>query len=193
MRIVDLWARSLPFPLSVRKGAMRDILRDRTRAWPAGRGNQARRRAGQLAGRQQDSGFYLVPPAEAQPAEPVPVQPAEAPEALACPDTVCPDGPTCPDPVCIEERRKRGIESFELMRQSLEAGVQVVSAPQLFPTPAIIAGKILALADIRPGQRVLEPSAGTGALLELLDRKACEVVAVEINLALADALHGPAS
>jgi hypothetical protein len=41
------------------------------------------------------------------------------------------------------------------------AGVRVVSAPQLFPTPAALARRVVDLADIQPGMTVLEPSAGT--------------------------------
>ena len=54
------------------------------------------------------------------------------------------------------------------MRQSLAAGVRAFSAPQLFPTPAAIARRMIELAAPGPGMRVLEPSAGTGSLLEAL-------------------------
>lgn len=72
---------------------------------------------------------------------------------------------------------------IEAMRDQLKAGVQVVSAPQLFPTPPSLAARMVELADIEPGMRVLEPSAGTGRILEQLP-EGCEVVAVEINAAL---------
>jgi hypothetical protein len=45
------------------------------------------------------------------------------------------------------------------------AGVQVVTAPGLFPTPPKLATRMAALAKIEPGHRVLEPSAGTGNLV----------------------------
>lgn len=51
------------------------------------------------------------------------------------------------------------------------------------PTPADLAARMVELADIEPGMRVLEPSAGTGRILEQLP-EGCEVVAVEINAAL---------
>ncbi len=57
---------------------------------------------------------------------------------------------------------------FEAMKASLRAGVQVVTANQLFPTPAPLAVRVATLADIQPGNRVLEPSAGTGSLLGAL-------------------------
>jgi len=74
----------------------------------------------------------------------------------------------------------------------LRARVQVVSAPQLFPTPAPLAARMVGMAGIMPGHAVLEPSAGTGRILEALDA-ACpvaslSVTAAELNHALAAAL-----
>ena len=71
---------------------------------------------------------------------------------------VDPPGPT-PEPP------KPKKEDFEAMEKTLDAGVQTVSAPQLFPTPAPIAERMVEIADIQPGNRVLEPSAGTGVIL----------------------------
>lgn len=73
------------------------------------------------------------------------------------------------------------------MRDQLKQGIKVVSAPQLFPTPVELAARMVALADIRPGMRVLEPSAGTGRILNALPNN-CEIVAVEINASLVSAL-----
>ena len=56
----------------------------------------------------------------------------------------------------------------------------IVTAPQLFVTPTDLAARVATLADLAPGQRVLEPSAGTGALLDHIP-EGCEVIAVEIN------------
>ena len=85
---------------------------------------------------------------------------------------------------------------IEGMRASLEAGVAVAVVPQLFPTPREVAEMVVDLAQIEPGQRVLEPSAGTGALLGAIGGRMFghnpergEVVAVEINQALADRLR----
>lgn len=49
---------------------------------------------------------------------------------------------------------------------------------------------MLALADLRPGHRILEPSAGTGALLAAIDAAGggSTTVAVELDRALAEAL-----
>lgn len=76
---------------------------------------------------------------------------------------------------------------IEQLREQVKAGVQVVSAPNLFPTPKEIARRLAELAEIRPGMRVLEPSAGTGQLLEALTQleafccPGLQIVAVEIN------------
>lgn len=82
---------------------------------------------------------------------------------------------------------------FDKMRDSLKAGVKVVTAPQLFPTPDEVAGDMVRLADIEPGFRILEPNAGTGKLIEAVFRAraegSVEITAVEINQALAAALR----
>jgi phospholipid N-methyltransferase len=82
---------------------------------------------------------------------------------------------------------------FEAMRAALKnGGVQVVVAPQLFPTPASLADEAAELLDLQPGNRLLEPSAGTGALIDAARRVAgsdLEVVAVEISGPLCQALE----
>lgn len=91
-------------------------------------------------------------------------------------------------------------EAFAALRAQLRAGVQVVSAPQLFPTPATLAARMVDVANIPAGARVLEPSAGTGAILAQFPGLspfgasyrhtwAGDVVAVEINHTLADNLQ----
>lgn len=91
--------------------------------------------------------------------------------------------------------------NFEAMREQLKQGVQVVSAPQLFPTPRDLAERMADMLDVQPGDRVLEPSAGTGMLLGALggrmfaDSSATPykernlVHAVEINRSLAGRLQ----
>ncbi len=85
---------------------------------------------------------------------------------------------------------------FDAMKDTLKSGVQVVTAPHLFPTPPDLAARMVELADIEPGNRVLEPSAGTGRLIEAMraphirEGRGCGAVltAVEINPRLAGAL-----
>lgn len=95
------------------------------------------------------------------------------------------------------DRAKTGGEVFRAMEQTLRnGGVQTVSAPQLFPTPRDVAARMVELAGIEPGDRVLEPSAGTGALLGAMgcrmfghSPKTGAAVAVEINSSLAAKLE----
>lgn len=77
---------------------------------------------------------------------------------------------------------------FAAMKQQLKTGVRVVTAPQLFQTPNDLAARMVELADIEPGHRVLEPSAGLGRILGAMggqmfghNPERGEVVAVEIN------------
>jgi hypothetical protein len=85
---------------------------------------------------------------------------------------------------------------FDAIKDALRSGVQVVVAPQLFPTPPALAARMVELAGIEAGDRVLEPSAGTGNILRAIvdaevsrrEGPAPHVVAVEINQTLADAL-----
>jgi len=86
---------------------------------------------------------------------------------------------------------------FEAMQEALKTGVQVVSVNQLFPTPPELAARMVQDAgDIgEVDLRILEPSAGTGAILDAIyaetkaiGRGLSHVVAVEINRTLADKL-----
>jgi protein-L-isoaspartate O-methyltransferase len=86
--------------------------------------------------------------------------------------------------------------AFKAMREQLKQGVQVVSAPQLFPTPPELARRMVELAEIEPGQAVLEPSAGTGNILRAIREVTYQWfgsmpirTAVEINTRLCDRLR----
>lgn len=70
-------------------------------------------------------------------------------------------------------------------RNNAEQGVQVIAAPQLFETPVELAKQMAELAGIEPGHRVLEPSAGTGRLLQAMPLESIDVVAIEWNSDLA--------
>lgn len=93
------------------------------------------------------------------------------------------------------EPEKTNAPDLSAMRETLRAGVQVVTANQLFPTPAELAREMVERADIMPNDRVLEPSAGTGSLVDAILRRASassgvELVSVEINEKLANHLKG---
>lgn len=81
-------------------------------------------------------------------------------------------------------------EDVQAMRESLKAGIQTVSAPQLFPTPPDVAAYMAELLDPQPGERIGELSAGTGNLIKatLAACPDCSMVAVEIAPALVSGL-----
>lgn len=114
------------------------------------------------------------PLAEAAPAPPVTFAPVE-------------DAPERERPVY----RAPEPTKFDALREQLKAGVQVVSAPQLFPTPADLAARMVELAEIQAGDSVLEPSAGTGNIMQAVNGSHPDFlgVAVEYNQSLANALR----
>lgn len=82
---------------------------------------------------------------------------------------------------------------YDAMKQQLKnGGVQVVVAPQLFPTPEKLASDMVELADIQPGDDILEPSGGTGRIIRAILAKTGKdhgLVAVEIKPHLADVIR----
>ena len=76
---------------------------------------------------------------------------------------------------------------IDSLRGALKAGVRVVSADQLFPTPPDLAARMVRLAGVGKGDRVLEPSAGTGNLVRAIEDVGAEAFAVEIDPLLAAA------
>jgi predicted RNA methylase len=107
-----------------------------------------------------------------------------------------------PDMAALQERAERlqqpkqpdpAAAPFDALRETLKnGGVQVVSAPQLFVTPPELAERVAELADIRLGERVLEPSAGTGNLLRAINAgpgRNAIVTAIEINHELCKVLR----
>jgi len=84
------------------------------------------------------------------------------------------------------------MNKFEAMREQLKAGVQVVSAPQLFPTPEPLIKRMVDYAQIRDMQSVLEPSAGTGAIVDYIRYRfplLANIGVYEINHGLQDILR----
>ncbi|WP_247455406.1 class I SAM-dependent methyltransferase [Bradyrhizobium sp. 174] len=125
-------------------------------------------------------------------------------EIMAEPEAVAPLAPVAPAPrpvlvdalaslpTTADLPESSPTADFEAMRAMLKGGgVQVVVAPQLFPTSPELAAEVAELADIRPGHRILEPSAGTGALIEAArvhGAGSLDIVAIEINYQVAQAL-----
>jgi protein-L-isoaspartate O-methyltransferase len=88
-----------------------------------------------------------------------------------------------------QEREAAADAPFKAVEAALKGGVQVVSAPQLFPTPPELARRMVEKAQLEPGLCVLEPSGGTGAIIQaVLDAVDTEVMTYEINATLCAAL-----
>lgn len=89
----------------------------------------------------------------------------------------------CAEPVSVSRRFDHA--AADRFRAALAAGgVKVVAVPDLFATPVALAARVVEEADIHPGDRILEPSAGTGRLIDaalLPWRWSGELVAVERN------------
>lgn len=105
----------------------------------------------------------------------------DPPPAAAIEPASLPREPALPTPRPSRVAAQR--TPFDDMRDQLKHGVRVVAAPELFPTPATLAERMVLEADLQPGQCVLEPSAGTGAILKAI-RSECpdaRVTAVEIR------------
>lgn len=64
-----------------------------------------------------------------------------------------------PDPGADERKRQAALADAE-------AGFKFARIDGFFPTPVALAQKLVMLADVRPGHRVLEPSAGTGRIAD---------------------------
>jgi protein-L-isoaspartate O-methyltransferase len=79
---------------------------------------------------------------------------------------------------------------FDELKTALrQGGVKTITAPQLFPTPPELAERMAQAADLAPGLRVLEPSAGTlricAAIARVVTISEIELSTVEINQNLA--------
>ncbi len=134
---------------------------------------QAARDSGRLIEAEDKTGFGLIPAPAPEP-EPAPA----APQGW---DSVEGGGETAARPEATAE-------DFRAMEASLRAGVQVVSANQLFPTPPDVARQMVELARLEAGQEVLEPSAGAGAIWEAIAEVGGRFFADEINPRLCEML-----
>ena len=81
-------------------------------------------------------------------------------------------------------------EELHELKKNASTAVTIVAVPQLFPTPPNLADRMVALADIREGDEVLEPSAGTGVLCKAVTKAepSARVFAVELNHRLCELL-----
>lgn len=127
----------------------------------------------QYGGRSLYYVFLTDSKVHARPAPIEPALPAPRPAAIYVPK------PTDPEDL-----------AFQQIAKAAKDGVTVVTAPQLFPTPIKVARDLVDMAMIRSDHhRVLEPSAGTGRLLDCVwPLSPAETVAIEINPQLASGL-----
>ncbi|HEY2516010.1 MAG TPA: DUF3560 domain-containing protein [Polyangiaceae bacterium] len=114
----------------------------------------------------------------------------DPPKVAAAPAPAPLEGDPAPLPPPRAPRAAPPPTVFDALKEQLRSGVavQVVVADQLFPTPAPVAAQLLARAGVKRGDRVLEPSAGTGALVWALLGIGAVVSAVEIHPGLAERL-----
>lgn len=83
---------------------------------------------------------------------------------------------------------KRGIDAptekttIQKMERDLKRKVRLNrnAFNDFFPTPQTISDDVVGLADIQPGMKVLEPSAGNGELADAMSKKGVDVDAVEL-------------
>ncbi len=85
-------------------------------------------------------------------------------------------------------------QRIEMMRGKIERSASVVEIPassQLFVSSDEICGRLVGLANISNGDRILEPNAGTGAIVRAIRKVAPAAVcdAVEINAELCQHLR----
>lgn len=90
-------------------------------------------------------------------------------------------------------RERLDVSAFRENLTTAPAPVVVDRSTDCFVTPPGVAARMVEFLDPSPGERILEPSAGTGNLVAALLETGHEpwnVVAVELALSLADALRG---
>jgi ParB/RepB/Spo0J family partition protein len=93
------------------------------------------------------------------------------------------------------DRKARGhmfaFDPRELMADAVETGtvVDAKKTMQFFETPAVLARRMADLAQIAPGNKVLEPSAGLGRLVNELLAARAEVRAIEVEPANVNVLR----
>ena len=147
------------------------------------------RHASKPGGSYQIVGVYLT---DAKRTDPPAPSAAPAVATSAANDEIAPE-PVMPAP--RTPRTEPARSDFDDMKDALRNGVAVVavSAPELFPTPPDLAARMVAMAGVGPGtatgMRVLEPSAGTGNIVREIVKAGADVLAVEVNWTLAEALR----
>jgi len=107
---------------------------------------------------------------------------------------VAPDVAVPPPPAKLELTMIPSAREKAKALRSAASGVKAVSARNLFETPPAVARQMAELAEIQPGERILEPSAGTGNLVRAIFGRTigadgARLVTVEVNPELAEGLE----
>lgn len=83
----------------------------------------------------------------------------------------------------------RGPRREEDPVKALERKLVGLSIPSFFPTPRDLAARMVALAEVKPGQSVLEPSAGSGHIADEIRAVGGVARCVEVNSTLCELLR----
>lgn len=73
----------------------------------------------------------------------------------------------------------------EALRQKID-GLKFAKIPGYFPTPATLVARMIEAADLAPGSRVLEPSAGSGAIADAVKAAGHSVECIERHASLCE-------
>lgn len=87
----------------------------------------------------------------------------------------------------IDTSRDAEAKAAEELRQKLEA-LRFAKIPGYFPTPADLVAQMIEAADLPDGARVLEPSAGSGAIVDALKAAGHSVECIERHASLCEIL-----
>lgn len=86
----------------------------------------------------------------------------------------------------LNDRSAEDVKADQL-RDKVQS-LQFANIPGYFPTPASIIRQMIDAADIRPGMSILEPSAGSGAILDQIADTGCKVIVFERHASLREVL-----
>jgi protein-L-isoaspartate O-methyltransferase len=89
------------------------------------------------------------------------------------------------------EQRLQGKTTEQLQAEKLaklEYSLLGTTIPGFFPTPRPVIARMMAAADVRPGMKALEPSAGKGDIAKALKASGAEVQTIEHHHALSEIL-----
>ena len=96
-------------------------------------------------------------------------------------------------PACALQAMIGGKTPEQIADEELQQKITALQFSKIlgyFPTPPAVIEKMLEFADIQPGMRILEPSAGTGAILDAIRTQypEAEPAAIEVNTTLCEVL-----